>query len=75
MAVAKAKGSKIGREKGLTFETKKSKEIKEKIQKFSKDFNGILKNAKLIKLLKIAINSYYKYKKEIFLEKCELRKI
>lgn len=75
MAVAKAKGSKIGREKGLTFETKKSKEIKEKIQKFSKDFNGILKDAKLIKLLKIAINSYYKYKKEIFLEKCELRKI
>lgn len=49
--------------------------MKEKIQKLSKDFNGILKGAELIELLKIAINSYYKYKKEIFLEKCELRKI
>lgn len=33
MAVAKAKGSKIGREKGLTFETKKIKGNKRKNSK------------------------------------------
>ena len=72
MAVAKARGSKIGREKGLTFETKKSKEMKEKIQKLSKDFDGTLKDTELMELLKIARNSYYKYKKEISLERGEL---
>lgn len=71
MAVAKAKGSKIGREKGLTFETKKSKEMKEKIQKLSKDFNGTLKDTELMELLKIARNSYYKYKKELLNNKLE----
>jgi len=71
MAVAKAKGSKIGREKGEIFETKKSKEMKEKIQKLSKDFNGTLKDIELMELLKIARNSYYKYKKELLNNKLE----
>lgn len=71
MAVAKAKGSKIGREKGGVFETKKSKEMKEKIQKLSKDFNGTLKDTELMELLKIARNSYYKYKKELLNNKLE----
>ncbi|MGL5623181.1 recombinase family protein [Cetobacterium sp.] len=71
MAIAKAKGSQIGREKGVTFETKKSKEMKEKIQKLSKDFNGTLKDTELMELLKIARNSYYKYKKELLNNKLE----
>lgn len=53
MAVAKAKGSKIGREKGLTFETKKSKEIKEKIQHINL---GHCTGTITIKLLSLFIN-------------------
>lgn len=61
-------GATLGRRPGAKIETKKAKEMKEKIKKMSKDFNGTLKDAEIIEILKIARNSYYKYKKSLKLE-------
>ena len=65
MRVAKSKGNVAGRKEGIKIETKKSKEVKEKILKLSKDFGGNLKDTEVIELLGIARNSYYKYKREL----------
>jgi DNA invertase Pin-like site-specific DNA recombinase len=65
MRVAKEKGNIAGRKEGIKVETKKAKEMKEKIKKLSKDFNGTLKDTEVIELLGIARNSYYKYKKDL----------
>lgn len=65
----------IGRYKGQKVATKKSLEIKDKIRKLSKDFDGTLKDVELLELLetKVSRNSYYKYKKELQAE--ELQRI
>lgn len=55
----------IGLPKGTKLTTKKSIEAKEGILKYSRDFNGTMGDAEVIKLLNIARNSYYKYKKEL----------
>ena len=68
LKVAKDKGSLIGRPKGLKIETKKSKEMKLKIFKLSKTFEGNLKDKEILEILKIDKNTYYKYKKEIIAE-------
>lgn len=65
LRVAREKGHIGGRKEGVKVETKKSKEMKEKIKKLSKDFGGNLKDVEIIHLLKIARNTYYKYKKEM----------
>lgn len=65
----KKRGTKLGRIKGKTYETKKSKEMKEKIKKLSKDFEGNLKDIEILDLLKIARMSYYKYKKQLLEER------
>lgn len=65
MQVAKSKGNIAGRREGTKVETKKSKEVKEEIKKLSKDFNGNLKDVEVMKYLKVARNTFYKYKKEI----------
>lgn len=62
---AKINGKKIGNEKGVKLTTKKSIKSKEIIKKYSKDFNGILEDADVIKLAGISRNSFYKYKREI----------
>lgn len=62
---ARLKGKQIGLEKGTKLTTKKSIEAKEQIQKYSKDFNGSLKDIEVMKLIGISRNSYYKYKKEL----------
>lgn len=68
LIVAKGKGSQVGRIKGDTFETKKSKEAKEKILKYSKDFGGQMQDKEIMEdVLKISRNSYYKYKKELLI--------
>ena len=67
----KKKGTVLGRIKGKTYETKKSKEMKENIKKLSKDFDGNLKDIEILDLLKIARMSYYKYKKQLFEEQQE----
>lgn len=62
---AQAEGKQVGRAAGSTVETKKSREMKEKIRKLSKDFDGSLKDTEVMDILKIARNTYYKYKREM----------
>ena len=65
METARLNGKQIGQVKGTKLTTKKSIEAKEVIIKHSKDFNGTLKDADVMKLCGISRNSYYKYKKEL----------
>lgn len=62
---ARLNGKQIGQKKGAKFETKKSVKMKEEIKKYSKDFDGSLKDVDVMKLTGIARNTYYKYKKEL----------
>ena len=62
---AKLAGKQIGKSKGDTWETKKSKEVKQIILKHSKDFNGTLADVDVMKLVGVARKTYYKYKKEL----------
>ena len=62
---ARLNGKQIGQVKGTKLTTKKSIQAKEQIQKYSKDFNGTLKDTEVMKLIGVARNSYYKYKKEL----------
>ena len=43
----------------------KSIKSDEQIQTYSKDFGGTLKDIEVMKLIGVARNSYYKYKKEL----------
>lgn len=65
LETARLAGKQIGKKKGDTWETKKSKQTKEIIKKHSKDFNGTLSDVDVIKLADISRKSYYKYKKEL----------
>ena len=58
-------GGKIGIEKGTKLTTKKSIIAKEQIMKYSRDFNGTLNDKETIKLIDIAPNTFYKYKREL----------
>lgn len=62
---ARLNGKQIGQVKGTKLTTKKSIIAKEQIKKYSKDFNGTLKDTEVMKLIGVARNSYYKYKKEL----------
>lgn len=62
---ARLQGKQIGLAKGTKLTTKKSVTTKEKILKYSKDFQGTLNDSDCIQLLGIARNTYYKYKKEL----------
>lgn len=62
---ARLAGKQIGKAKGDSWETKKSKEAKQVMLKHCKDFGGSLKDIEVIKMLGIARNTYFKYKKEL----------
>lgn len=62
---ARLNGKQIGMPKGSSYETKKSKEAKSSIIKYSKDFDGSLSDKDCMKLIGVANNSFYKYKKEL----------
>jgi DNA invertase Pin-like site-specific DNA recombinase len=62
---ARLNGKQIGQKQGAKLVTKKSIEAKELIQKHSKDFNGTLSDADCMKLIGLARNTYYKYKREM----------
>lgn len=62
---ARLNGKQIGQKKGTKFKTKKSVEAKEQILKYSKDFQGSLTDIEAMKLIGLARNTYYKYKKEL----------
>lgn len=62
---AKLNGIQVGRKKGITIESKKSKVAKEIILKHSIDFDGSLDNDECIKLAGISRNTFFKYKREL----------
>ena len=69
MREAKKRGAQIGRIKGETYSTKKSKRAKEIIAKHSKSFGGSLSDADCMKLAGCSRNSLYKYKAELRAER------
>ena len=62
---AQAEGKQVGRAAGAKVETKKSKEMKERIRQMSRDFDGCMIDSEVIAVLGIARNTYYKYKGQI----------
>ena len=65
LVTARLKGKQIGRAKGQTFETRKSVRAKQIIRQHSRDFGGSLSDEECRKLIGIARNSFYKYKREL----------
>lgn len=68
IAVARCMGKQIGQRKGNVLNVKKKEPIKKEIQKKSKNFDGHMTDKDLIRVLGIARNTYYKYKKELIIE-------
>ncbi len=66
--IARKNGKQIGQVKGCTYNIKKKEPIKREILKKSSSFNGYMSDKDLIKVLGIARNTYYKYKKELAAE-------
>jgi len=62
---ARLNGKQIGGVVGSKYNVKKSAEKKEAILKYSRDFNGTLHDAEVMKLTELSRNTYYKYKKEL----------
>lgn len=62
---AQANGKQVGILKGQKLTTKKSVSAKETIRKHSKDFEGTLSDADVMKLTGLARNTFYKYKREM----------
>lgn len=65
LITAKLNGKQVGCVKGTKLTTKKSIAAKKQIRKYSKDFEGTLKDTEVMKLIGISRNSYYKYKREL----------
>ena len=68
LITAKLNGKQIGGVAGKKLTTKKSINSKELIRKYSRDFEGTLTDKEAMKLIGIARNTYYKYKKELISE-------
>ena len=65
LETARLNGKQIGQKQGKKLNVKKKEPAKEKIKKYSKDFNGSLDDKDVIKLAGVSRNTYYKYKKEL----------
>ena len=65
LMTARLNGKQIGQTPGRKLNIKKSAPCKEQIKKYSRDFDGTLTDAECIKLIGIARNTYYKYKREM----------
>lgn len=62
---ARLAGKQVGAVKGKKLTVKKASPAKELIRKYSKDFDGTLTDKEAMKLIGIANNTYYKYKREM----------
>ncbi len=62
---ARLSGKQIGAVPGRKLNIKKAAAAKEQIRKYSKDFDGTLTDKEVMKLIGIANNTYYKYKREM----------
>lgn len=65
METARLAGKQIGRVNGASFETKKSRSMKETIRKLAKEFGGNLTDKEILQLTGLSRNTYYKYKREL----------
>ena len=65
LMTARLNGRQIGQQPGRKLNIQKSAPCKEQIKKYSRDFGGTLTDAECIKLIGIARNTYYKYKREL----------
>lgn len=65
LITARINGKQIGAQKGAKLTTKKSVKAKEIIKKHSKDFEGTLEDADVMKLAEVSRNTFYKYKREL----------
>lgn len=65
LITARLNNKQIGQRKGAKLTTKKSITAKEIIKKHSKDFEGTLEDAEVMKLADVSRNTYYKYKREL----------
>ena len=65
LITARLNGKQIGAQKGAKLTTKKSVKAKEIIKKHSKDFEGTLEDADVMKLAEVSRNTFYKYKREL----------
>lgn len=65
IVTARLNGKQIGQKKGAKLTTKKSLEAKKQIQKYSKDFDGQLTDVDCMRMIGLARNTYYKYKREM----------
>lgn len=65
LMTARLNGKQIGQTPGRKLNIKKSAPCKEQIKKYSRNFDGTLTDAECIKLIGIARNTYYKYKREL----------
>lgn len=68
LETARLNGKQIGIKKGSKLVTKKSIEIKKEIKRLSRDFEGTLNDIDVMRLTRVARNTYYKYKRELQLE-------
>lgn len=65
---ARRNGKQIGQKQGAKLNVKKKEPKKAEIRKYCKDFDGTLTDKDTMKLVGLARNTYYKYKKEILAE-------
>ncbi len=65
IATAKLSGKQIGGVTGKKLNVKKREPAKQMILKYSRDFNGNLTDLECMKLIGIARNTYYRYKREL----------
>lgn len=65
---ARLNGKQIGQKEGAKLHIKKKAPAKEQIRKYSKDFDGMLKDTEIMKLVGLSRNTYYKYKRELAAE-------
>ena len=65
---ARLNGKQIGQRQGAKLNVKKKAPAMEQIKKYSKDFDGTLKDTEVMQLVGLARNTYYKYKNELKVE-------
>ena len=69
LLTAKLEGKQVGGVKGKKLNVKKAVVAKSKIQELSKDFDGSLSDVDLMAIVGVSRNTYYKYKRELILER------
>lgn len=63
---ARLNGKQIGLAKGTKLSVKKELPAKKMILKLSRNFNGMLKDTEVMKVISISSNTFYKYKKQLY---------